>query len=330
MACQQLLAAHYEEEAKERATLALKCLVSLGKSLQAPDEVPIIIDETIGSHKPRTTWDNGPGYQLQLILAQAIEDIARTFPKDRDITKDACDVFRCGFTETLPGLVVFPPRLVVDFLLNCGSRSNFYDVIIGTASAFVNCISPEGYDECPETDPELAHNILEYTNRLFSKHLQLFLEVEEAVLARVFSLALNSLICKEQFPKKTACTFWTNLIATAGEGEEQRMIDMILQQTGEALAKNLVMAIGGGAARSELDNIAEPLKKLVFKQTQARRWLQDAMFSHGEGFPSQKVSSTDKTRFLNKLFVLRGGRGTNQLVKEFWLACRGSEFSYAS
>ncbi|KAK6349593.1 hypothetical protein TWF696_005877 [Orbilia brochopaga] len=346
IACKQLLSARYDDEAKERALLALRCLVSLGKSLQEPEEGPIVIDETNGSQKPRTIWDEGPGHGLQLVLAQAIEDIAATFPKDREITKEACDVFRCGFTESLPGLLVFPPRLVVDFLLSCGARSPFYDVIIGTASAFVNCISVDGYDECrrltgyvfgliegldgPETDPELAHNILEYANRLLSKHLHLFLEVQEAVLARVLSLALASLVCKEQFPKKTACTFWTNLITTASEGDEQRVVEMILQQTGEALAKNLVMAIGGGAARSELDNVTEPLKRMVFKQLQARKWLEQSMFSNGEGFPSGKVTAEDKGMFLKKLFTLRGGRGTNQLVKEFWLACRGTEFTYAS
>lgn len=94
----------------------------------------------------------------------------------------------------------------------------------------------------PETDPELAHNILEYANKLLTKHLHLFLEVQESVLGRVLSLALASLVSKEQFPKKTACTFWTNLITTAGDSEEQKMmIEMILQQTGEPLAKNLVM-----------------------------------------------------------------------------------------
>ncbi|EWC45619.1 hypothetical protein DRE_05180 [Drechslerella stenobrocha 248] len=354
IACKQLLSARYEEEAKERALLALRCLVSLGKSLQAPEEGPIIIDESDGVRKPRTIWDDGPGHQLQILLAQAIEDIAATFPKDREIAKEACDVFRCGFTETQPGLLVFPARFVVDFLLSCGARSPFYDVIIGTASAFVNCISAEGYGECrrltgyvfgliegldgnPETDPELAHNILEYANRLLTKHLHLFLEVQEAVLARVLALSLASLVCKEQFPKKTSCTFWTNLITTAaavaaaGEGQGQRMmVEMILQQTGETLAKNLVMAIGGGAARSELDNVTEPLKKMVFKQLQARKWLEQGMFSNGEGFPSAKVTAEDKGMFLKKLFTLRGGRGTNQLVKEFWLACRGTEFSYAS
>ncbi|KAK6506826.1 hypothetical protein TWF481_005286 [Arthrobotrys musiformis] len=346
-ASKQLLSAGYEEEAKERALLALRCLVSLGKSLQAPDDGPIVIDESNGSHKPRTIWDDGPGQQLQLVLAQTVEDISRTFPKDREVTKEACDVFRCGFTETSPGLLVFPPRLVVGFLLSCGTRSMFYDIVIGTASAFVNCISPEGYDECrrltgyvfgliqslegPETDPELAHNILEYANKLLTKHLHLFLEVQESVLGRVLSLALASLVSKEQFPKKTACVFWTNLITTAGDSEQQKMmIEMILHQAGEPLAKNLVMAIGGGAARSELDNVTEPLKKLVFKQLHARKWLETSMFSNGDGFPSQKISVEDKSMFLKKLFTLRGGRGTNALVKEFWLACRGSEFTYAS
>lgn len=27
---------------------------------------------------------------------------------------------------------------------------------------------------------------------------------------------------------------------------------------------------------------------------------------------------------------LRGARGTNQIVRDFWLACRGTNFAYAS
>lgn len=70
--------------------------------------------------------------------------------------------------------------------------------------------------------------------------------------------------------------------------------------------------------------------KMVFKQLHARKWLEASMFSNGDAFPSQKISVEDKSMFLKKLFTLRGGRGTNALVKEFWLACRGTEFTYAS
>jgi hypothetical protein len=91
-----------------------------------------------------------------------------------------------------------------------------------------------------------------------------------------------------------------------------------------------MQAIGGGAMRSELDNISEPLKRMIFNHSHAKRWLQEALLSYGDDFPSPKVSSVEKNRFLNKLFTLRGGRGTNQVVKEFWMACKGTEFGYAS
>jgi len=104
-----------------------------------------------------------------------------------------------------------------------------------------------------------------------------------------------------------------------------------------------VFNIGGDAARSDLDKLCDPLKKLVVRQLRSKSWLEAALLS--ENFPSNKVTSKDKTVFLQKLmrFVspcshctmltklsLRGAKGTAQVVRDFWLACRGSNFGYAS
>ena len=97
---------------------------------------------------------------------------------------------------------------------------------------------------------------------------------------------------------------------------------------GPLVAEALIINIGGGAARSELDTVAAPLKRLVFKQPRSKMWLERALFN--ETFPSDKVDSNEKRAFLQKVMSLRGAKGTNQVVKDFWLACRGSNFAYAS
>lgn len=55
--------------------------------------------------------------------------------------------------------------------------------------------------------------------------------------------------------------------------------------------------VGGGAARSEVDSLAEPLKKLVARQVKAKSWLSIALAR--EGFPSPNLTDKSKTRFLN-------------------------------
>ncbi len=73
----------------------------------------------------------------------------------------------------------------------------------------------------------------------------------------------------------------------------------VTQQYGPQLCSLLVRYIGGEAARSELDVLAEPLKKLIFAQPQAKMWLSNALSS--EDFPSQKVGSTEKRVWLQKI-----------------------------
>jgi hypothetical protein len=122
---------------------------------------------------------------------------------------------------------------------------------------------------------------------------------------------------------------------------------------GPLLAQVLVHNIGGNAARSELDKISEPIKKLVVRHLHSKNWFEAALMS--QNFPSDKVTIKDKQIFLQKIIKyvflsqnslgcsnidylmsnanensLRGARGTNQVVRDFWLACRRSNFAYAS
>lgn len=60
-----------------------------------------------------------------------------------------------------------------------------------------------------------------------------------------------------------------------------------------------MLNIGGNAARSELDVMADPLKKLVFKQPRTKMWLEAAL--NKENFPSKKVNASDKRIFLLKI-----------------------------
>ena len=52
---------------------------------------------------------------------------------------------------------------------------------------------------------------------------------------------------------------------------------------GPLIAASLVRNIGGHAARSELDKLCEPLKKLVGSHPGAMGWLQGALFFDGGG-----------------------------------------------
>lgn len=72
-----------------------------------------------------------------------------------------------------------------------------------------------------------------------------------------------------------------------------------MQTYGSQLSYALIINIGGAAARSDLDVLAEPLKKLVSLHPRAKVWLTEALWS--ESFPSQKVSAAEKRIWLQKI-----------------------------
>ncbi len=81
--------------------------------------------------------------------------------------------------------------------------------------------------------------------------------------------------------------------------------------------------VGGGAARSELDVLCEPIKKLVAKLgLLGTRLLRDAVAREFGGDETVK-------KMVEQILGLRGGRKTVEVVKEFWVASRGAAFAYA-
>ena len=65
------------------------------------------------------------------------------------------------------------------------------------------------------------------------------------------------------------------------------------------IAAAVVYNISGNAARSELDKVCDPLRKLVVRHLAAKSWLQSALFS--DNFASDRVKDAEKTAFLQKI-----------------------------
>ena len=93
-------------------------------------------------------------------------------------------------------------------------------------------------------------------------------------------------------------------------------LDPIMSHFGVLLAHTIIFGIGGEAARSDLDALCDPLKKLITRTPQARSWLESALLH--PSFPSRKVKDADKKTFLMKVMAERGGSMTKSVVEEFW------------
>lgn len=113
----------------------------------------------------------------------------------------------------------------------------------------------------------------------------------------------------------------------------------MVDSCGPQLSQALIVGIGGNAARSDLDTLIQPLKKLIFRGGHSKAWLEAAICSNS--FPSQRVSEMEKRTFVQTIMRyvapyvdrrdcsnisrrLRGDSKTNSIVKDFWVKCRGT------
>ena len=122
------------ENALEVALSALRCLASMGKALQAPDDLPIELDK---NDSRTSVWDHDSGASIQARIVDCLEVIPGLFRADGEIIEAACDVLRSGYKETLPGPFVFAPQVTVDFVSRYTLETPRLDYVINTACAFL-------------------------------------------------------------------------------------------------------------------------------------------------------------------------------------------------
>ncbi|KAK1487006.1 hypothetical protein CTAM01_11939 [Colletotrichum tamarilloi] len=292
------------------ALKALRCLIGIGKGLQAPGDVPFDLDSE--KDIPATDSSSRLGH-LQSGIMSMIVQLQTAFPQSDEISESICTIFRSGFSESDAGPFVFPPGLSGDV---DEVRTKLLRWVITLLQQ-----QPE-----PDNDVELAQNGIEFTNRLISREPASLFRPDCLPLTEFFFIyALRILDGREPLPKAAAADFWATFMALK---PADATIDHAIAQLGPLLAQSIVRNIGGTASRSELDRLSEPLKKMVSNQAKARNWLEQALSD--PSFPSQQLAGDEKAVFLKKIMNLRGARGTNQVVRDFWLAARGSNFAYAS
>ena len=78
------------------------------------------------------------------------------------------------------------------------------------------------------------------------------------------------------------------------------VVEGIVEALAPQICQELIFQIAGTAMRSQLDTIADPLKKLIFHRTMlAKRCMTQALES--PGFPNPEVTLADRRVFLQKL-----------------------------
>lgn len=130
--CVHLLSVGKAEEAQPAGLCALRCLVSMGKGLQAPDDNVVDLD----AEAPQTlVWVAGKGGSIQAKIVQFLGTVTGLLQWDSDIMEAGCQILRTGYKENVPGPFVFPTNITANFVAASGLRTARLDYILDTAGA---------------------------------------------------------------------------------------------------------------------------------------------------------------------------------------------------
>ncbi|CCC13967.1 hypothetical protein SMACR_08088 [Sordaria macrospora] len=334
-----------DEVSHQLAVRALRSLQSMAKGMQDVKEhvVDIDADPSSANQDPKLS-------AIQSDILNVLLEMQRTFNTSGEVVEIICIIFRAGFSETESGPFVFPPEVVTNFFSQQRFETPRLGALLSTACSFVGSLYrgpknlvPSLLAELlpwviqmlsslpePESDTEVAQNGICFVDKIMTRYPEVVFHVQPPqMLEYFFMFSLRVLNGREPLPKTASAEFWSNFITLKSESPDlQGTINNAMEHLGPLISQTLIQNIGGNAARSELDKLSDPLKKLVTSQMRSRQWLEQALFD--QNFPSSQVGNEEKSTFLKKIIGLRGARNTNQVVREFWLACRGSNFSYAS
>ncbi|KAL9103509.1 MAG: hypothetical protein Q9163_001465 [Psora crenata] len=312
-------ALHYLEvnevsSAQKSTVRALRLFVSIGKALRAPDNI------TTPTHASRY-WSYGNGAALQTIIYQTLARATTLMGWNSDVIGAVCQILRAGYNEIVPGPFNFPTKVTVDFVLASTLGTARLDYIFDTASVMLVKKSDASQielqnaafsilnhgkdllclvDDVRSRDPDLVASIIQLMEKLVPHHLHSMLKLGPK-LNYLFALSLSALAAEQVTLKRAGAHFWASFVQRHEyDGQLATDVYAALNIYGPQLCHVLAMQIGGECARSQLETIAEPLRKLVPAQPQARRWLMEAL--DRPDFPSSSVGAEEKRLWIQKIY----------------------------
>ncbi|POS85654.1 hypothetical protein EPUL_001440, partial [Erysiphe pulchra] len=139
----------------------------------------------------------------------------------------------------------------------------------------------------PAIDSEISQAGIEFMHRLIPRHFNILLRDNLPKSLDLFMFALRAIQGTEPLPRSAAAEFWSDFISIRSlPSNEQQSLDSALQYLGPILSRNLIFSICGNAARSELDKLSVPVRKLTICHVNAKKWFEAALLHHD--FPSDK------------------------------------------
>ncbi|MCJ1313809.1 hypothetical protein MMC25_007489 [Agyrium rufum] len=296
--CRLILSRGAVVEGQQSGLHVLHCMHRLAKGLQAPDDTIIDLDKV---RTLTSVWSRHEGQGMQGRILGCFLHVYDLLKADGEVVEAACDVLRDGYVESIPGPFVFPPQITQQILTSCPLTSNRLVYVIETAVILFGRSQPKnlagiletaigclGYivsllqsmNGNPSHEPVAAASCLTFTEKTIERYSDAYVDPaiqQEAPM--LFNFASACLTSAEILPKRAACSLWATVIRQYTDGDETQkaLSSWATKVYGPLLSEALVKQIGGGCARSELDELSSPLKELVGKHPSAKDWLSQAL-----------------------------------------------------
>ena len=311
------------EDALAYGLHTLRCLKNIAKGVQSPEDNIVNVEED----QPATNvWQEAAGLDIQNRIIKVMGQLYESMKSEGEMVEAICQILRAGYTETTPGPFVFPPRLTEQVLISCQPSSNRLVYVLETAGILfatkpltlnqgidaaavgslhhVLCLI-NGLEGNPSNEPEVSSSCIMLASKMLHHHLEAYIAPSNSSQIHIlFEFTLACLHSNEIFPKRSAAEFWTLYLQLADQPlDAQAIVDQVIDAFGPRLADALVLNFGGTAVRSDLDDLVEPLKKMVARQPKAKAWLASALESKtfGQRVNGTRVGEKERREWLLKV-----------------------------
>ncbi|KAF2094014.1 hypothetical protein NA57DRAFT_47577, partial [Rhizodiscina lignyota] len=279
---------------------AMLCLASIAKSFQESMEV-VDLD---GDGVTQSYWDTGAGAATQQHIIQMLSTMMEVWPDSGSVLEPICATLRAGYIETSPGPFVLPPSATVGLLTRTNITTKLIEQVLHTECAFLRAhtMKTSKYIEKeaeavlnhvismirdlgePRNDPELAQSLVDVLVRYIPRYTPVLANLQpQEALEVALQFTIQCLKAPEPLPKRSASNFWNTFLAQTSQPQPlQQSLDMIATHFGPLLATTLTAQVGGICMRSDVEFLAEPLKKLYGRHTRAKAWFYDALMLSNE------------------------------------------------
>lgn len=164
------------------------------------------------------------------------------------------------------------------------------------------------------------------------------LEIMETVITYALLLLRNT---TDTLSRRSAAAFFTAFADLSDSNSELSMdatasanLTALINSYAPIVLGLVLHLLAGECARSEIEAITETLRKFVLRQPiRTKRIMQEAMKAESGVLPEKALNATkpeQRARFIAQVEGLRGAKKTNEIVRDFWMNCRGGQFGYVT